>query len=215
MPPSRSESYWLRLSVGIMLSVSNLFLLIAISTNRWAVTPDNRNYAGIWKSCNRQFCVSHSAIIHSKVLLVFFLIFNILTNIYVIFTLYAGEEDSKRLIGRVSLFNAALGFLGMLFASIYFGLAPDLGHFSYGFVLGWLSSCLVTISATVSLIHACVEPDKPSAVVANLPSTSIPANLVHGIDNSASTVQEKPMYGNDNPPPYPGTEEVPATVIVS
>ncbi|XP_073426687.1 transmembrane protein 202 [Dendrobates tinctorius] len=183
---SHSMSYALRLSVGVMLTVSNVFLLIAISTNRWADTADEV-YAGIWKRCNRQFCESHSEIIHAKIFLIFFLIFNILTNIVVILTLWAGEVDIKKIIGKTSLFNALLGIAGMIFATVFFALAVDRRHILYGLPLGWLSTGLVVAAGILSLVHAALEPDKRSTTIQDL------------------------IKGKNDPPPYPGTEAAPTS----
>ncbi|XP_069597329.1 transmembrane protein 202-like [Ranitomeya imitator] len=183
---SPSMSYGLRLSVGVILTVSNVFLLIAISTNRWADTADEV-YAGIWKRCNREFCQSHVEIIHAKIFLIFFLIFNILTNIAVILALWAGEVDRKKIIGKTCLFNAFLGIAGMISATVFFALAVDRRHILYGLPLGWLSTGLVVAAGIVSLVHAALEPDKSSTTIEDL------------------------IRGNKDPPPYPGTEAGPTT----
>lgn len=189
-PLSRSVSYGLRLSVGILLTFSNLLLLIAIPTNHWVSTVDGL-YAGIWKVCNAQFCTTHTNIIHAKVFMVFFLIINILTNIYVIFSLWVAEEDSKKLIGKTSLFNALLGIGGMVSATVFFILASDRSGFLYGFALGWLGTSLVVASGIVSLVHAALEPDKPSTIIQTV------------------------LRGTNDPPPYPGPQAAPNTIIVS
>ncbi|KAM4015097.1 uncharacterized protein ACNLHF_001780 isoform 1-T1 [Anomaloglossus baeobatrachus] len=193
---SPSMSYGLRLSVGVLLAVSNLFLLIAISTNRWADTVTG-DYAGIWKICNTQFCVAHADIIHAKIFLIVFLIFNILTCGVVILTLWGKEEDSKKIIGKTSLFNALLGIAGMVSATVFFVLATNRRHILYGLPLGWLATGLVVTAGIVSLVHAVLEPDKPSTNLQNL-------------------LQGK----TDPPPPYPGTQAAPTdaaptSIIVS
>ncbi|XP_044134633.1 serine/threonine-protein kinase PknH-like [Bufo gargarizans] len=190
---SRSTSFGLRLAVAVMLTFSNLFLLIAISTNYWALSVSGV-HVGIWKRCFVNICESHSLIIHAKVFLVFFLILNILTNACVILSVWAGEEDSKKLIGKTSIFNAFLGIGGMVSATVFFALASDLEKLLYGFSLGWLGTVLVVICGIMSLVHECLEPDKASTSLQNLIQR-----------NNAQPVP----YPGTQPVPYPGTQPVP------
>ncbi|KAG9472797.1 transmembrane protein 202 [Eleutherodactylus coqui] len=188
---SPSESFRLRLLVAVMLTFGSLFTFIAICTNQWADFGSGV-YLGIWKLCNTQICVSHTDIIHAKVFLVFFVICGILTNAYVIFAVWIGAVDTKMIIGKASLFNAILGVGGMVSATVYIvTLGP--AQLLYGFVLGWLGTTLVTVCGIVSLVHSLLEPDKPSTLIPNMTEGKIITP----------------------PPPYPGTQAAPTSVIVS
>ncbi|XP_063800054.1 uncharacterized protein LOC134966978 [Pseudophryne corroboree] len=200
--PSTTLSLKLRVAVAVMLLVSTLFLLIAISTNHW-INANGRGdieFAGLWNICNRFICEAHSGMIYAKVLLVCSFIFGFFGCAVVVLGLWLNVTNMKRAVGKMIIVIAILELAGMISATVFLLIVIFFKSVAYGLVLGWIAAVLSFVASCLSYYHSRIEPDE-----------DLPTPLT------------KPEGENiDPPPPYmvdplPGyvSEPPPSSIIVS
>ncbi|CAI9564405.1 unnamed protein product, partial [Staurois parvus] len=156
------SSFQLRLTVTALSCIATIVMLVAISTNRWVDGngKDDIQSIGLWKVCNRVVCVSHSAIIYSKVLLVFCLLFGICGNIVAVLAQMYGVEDIKKATAKIMFLTGVLGLCGMIPATVYFSLIYYYGGVAYGLVFGWIGTFLYLVAGSISWYHHKKQPDR-------------------------------------------------------
>ncbi|XP_075045898.1 uncharacterized protein LOC142106790 [Mixophyes fleayi] len=196
--PSSSRSIRLRAAVAASINVSTLFLLIAISTNHWANGFRRIEFAGLWKFCTSEVCISHADIIHAKVLLTCSFIVALLTCIGVIVAWWYDVSNIKMAIAKCTIFLVIVELGGMISATIYFCLLFE--SIAYGLVLGWVAAVLMCVAFGLSFYHAKIEPDQDSPTPEVKPE--------------GDNIQPPPAYMADPPPSYMA-DPPPSSIIVS
>ncbi|XP_077312693.1 uncharacterized protein LOC143933618 [Lithobates pipiens] len=192
---SVTSSFQLRLAVTVLSCFATLFMLIAISTNRW-INGNGRSYIesiGLWKVCSVEVCVYHSEIIYSKVLLLFALLFGIFGSVVAVLAQVYGVDDIKNAIARIMFATGLLGLCGMIPATVYLVLIIYYRSVSYGLIFGWFGAVLSTVAGILSWYHHKREPDRAMTL---------------------EEIRQQARGSNTQPPPYT-VQPPPSTVFVS
>ncbi|OCT73338.1 hypothetical protein XELAEV_18036320mg [Xenopus laevis] len=59
---AQESSYRLRLAVALLITASNLFLLITLVSDYWINARNGILYLGLWKGCNANVCYSQTGL---------------------------------------------------------------------------------------------------------------------------------------------------------
>ncbi|KAG8433747.1 hypothetical protein GDO86_012200 [Hymenochirus boettgeri] len=160
--PSSDVSFKLRLLVVVMLSFSNLFLLIALISDHWINTRGDFSYLGLWKGCGDTICYSQTGLGYSKGALItcfiFSVVVNVITGLHYKYD-FSDISNFKRIVGRVMLVVGLFEIYGMTHATIHMVLFYYFVSVSWALVLGWIATVLAVIAGGVSYYHGRIEPE--------------------------------------------------------
>ncbi|OCT56723.1 hypothetical protein XELAEV_18004491mg, partial [Xenopus laevis] len=100
---SAESSFRLRLAVALMITASNLFLLIALVSDYWINARNGLLYLGLWKGCDANVCYSQTGLGYVKAALItcfiLALLFNAATMLHFKYD-FSTISNFKRMIGR-------------------------------------------------------------------------------------------------------------------
>ncbi|KAE8594306.1 hypothetical protein XENTR_v10019569 [Xenopus tropicalis] len=173
--PSEELSYKLRLAVALLISGSNLFLLIALVSDYWINARNGLLYLGLWKGCNADVCVSQTGLVYAKVALItcfiLALVFNAVTVLHFKYD-FSTIPNFKRRIGWGMMAIGLFEFYGMAHGTAFLVVSPIFESVSWALILGWIAVVLAFAAGGVSYYHARREPEIPEPTTAPTSATN-------------------------------------------
>ncbi|XP_053307752.1 lens fiber membrane intrinsic protein-like [Spea bombifrons] len=162
--PSKEVSFRLRVVLTSLVSLSNLFLLIALVSDQW-IFGNKRNgilYLGIWRFCGAAICLAEPNGYYIKAVFIVCFIISFLVNVVAVLHFiydFSTITNFKKSLGQVMLVMAFFEATGMINASIFFILSPFYESLAYAYFMGWIAVAMALAAGIVSYWHATVEPE--------------------------------------------------------